>query len=84
MENFVGQKHTEAVITLQSQLHRARERRASGEQIIRPWASTSVNFGVETVRVAPKPAGKAAPCKEAWKAAKRIFAPAPPAERYTL
>ena len=52
--------------------------------MIRHRASTSVDFGMKTVRLVQKQAGRAAPCKQAWKAAKRECAPVPPAERYTL
>ena len=46
-----------------------------------PWASVS-NDLEHTVRLAPKPTGRAAPCRQAWQAAKRNLTPMPPAERY--
>ena len=74
MEYLCEHEHMAAVITLQSQFHEERGRSVSGERITRPWASTSADFGMKTVRLAPKPARRAAPCKQAWQEAKRHFA----------
>ena len=74
MENLRKPEHMTAVKTLQSKLHSVRGRRASSERMIKPWASTSVDFGMNTVRLAPKPAGRAAPYKVNHPAQEQIHA----------
>ena len=70
-------KHMAAVITMQSQLHNVRGRKALGDRMISPWASTSVDLEMKTVRLAPKLAGRAVPCRQAWQAADRNLARRP-------
>ena len=83
-ENLRTPQHMAALRILQFQLHKVSGRKDSGEWMRRPWALTSLNFGIETVRLAPKPSGRAIPCSVARQAANRNLAPMPPAERYTL
>ena len=50
IEYLCKPEHMAAVRTLQSQLHRVSGRNDSGERMRRPWALTSLDLGMKTVR----------------------------------